>query len=343
MRYHRLLYIVLAVLLCQVSLAQAQPATIRYNEVLTGTITESNTEQNWAFDGQEGDLVLIDMRADNPNALDTLLTLLDPNGSTLITDDDSGDHLNSRIGPFQLPASGQYTIVAARYNGSGDYELELRNLNTLPTLRTGKPVSGVVDSTHVSDYFLLRGEAGATNTLLRLDVTTDDQLAPPFIAFYGSSGLITSTEFEDVRGSRIEPVVALPDQSFVVAVSWNSSGSGGPYELALNFSELALLDENAPQTGTLDFETFSNRHYFQGEADQIVRITVTTEDTIAPALDVFSNDRQYFLFSSEGEYTREVTATIQLPADGLYGIEVRDGSYGSNEATYTITVDFAAS
>jgi len=128
---------------------------IAYNETVHGTITESSPEQQWSFTGHAGDLVLIDLHADSISSLDTYLTLLDANGSTLMSDDDSGDSTNSRIGPYALPAEGSYTIVAGRYSGSGAYTLELKDLRTIPVLVPEKPLVGVVNAGDPSDYFLI--------------------------------------------------------------------------------------------------------------------------------------------------------------------------------------------
>ncbi len=131
-----------------------QDARIQYNETVQSDIDETRTEETWEFTGSTGDLILLDMRADGSN-LDAYLTLLDPFGSPLASDDDSGEGLNARVGPFRLPSSGIYSIVAGRYGGAGGYLLELKNLSTIPTLMEQKPLTGVVDSAHPTDYFLL--------------------------------------------------------------------------------------------------------------------------------------------------------------------------------------------
>ena len=61
----------------------------------------------WEFAGAAGERVTIDVRSDE---FDTYLQLLDPAGTKIGEDDDSGGDLNSRLA-IMLPATGSYRIV----------------------------------------------------------------------------------------------------------------------------------------------------------------------------------------------------------------------------------------
>jgi hypothetical protein len=337
--YRRAVGLGLALSLCGgVHLTTAAPARqgarIQYNEIVQGNISESTNEDDWEFDGHTGDLVLIDMRADGSD-LDTYLTLLDPYGSPLVSDDDSGEGLNSRIGPYRLTSDGIYTILAGRYGGSGSYLLALKNLNTIPMLVPGKPLIGVVDSVHPTDYFLLAtGEAG---TLWRLDVSDDQSGSDPYLALYGSSGLLLSTEFEG--GGSIDPVVSLPGETYVAVVSWNPYSPGGPYQLELHASDAELLDTGITQSGTLDYTVISQQHYFRGEEGQAVRLSVEVEGDVALALDVTTLDGSLTLFSSSGEMSRAITVTLDIPQTAVYAVEIWDGSYMGENGSYTVSLE----
>jgi hypothetical protein len=315
-----------------------QSSRIHYDEMVRGRLTDSSAGQNWTFIGHSGDLVLIDMQASDSSTLDPYLTLQDSDGNSLVSDDDSGEGVNARIGPYPLPADGDFTINATSYTGTGDYTLELKNLNTIPTLVPGKPLVGVVSMTHPSDYFLLAEAQADSDTLVRLHISADDPSASPYLSVYGPSGFIISTETQtDI--STIDPIVLLPGESYAVAVSWNPSGVGGPYELMLDKSGRDLLQEGVTQSGSLTYDTYSQRHYFRGEEGEVVRITVTGEGEIAPALQVATLDFDTYLFTNEGETTQEVTATITIPATGVYVVDIHDGSYAGGSGTYTIRLE----
>jgi hypothetical protein len=343
MRAHRCgigLSILVAVLVLSVTGVSAhapaqQGTSLRYNDVVRGQITDSNDEQRWVFSGQAGDLIVIDMRATGPG-LDSSLSLMGPDGSLITSDDDGGPGFNSRIGPLELPADGAYTILTGRYNGQGDYILELRYLPTIPTLAPEKSLVGTVNAEQPNNFFLLDLTTPSDHdTLWRITVEDDDFYSDPVITVYGPDGLIATSEAE-IDGGSIDPIVPLVGESYVVIVSWNADSAGGPYEITLRESARDLLIDGAAQTGTLDSATTSQAHYFRGTEGQMIRVSVRTRDDIAPALEIRSVDYSAYLFFNEGDSAREMRVTLRLPITAVYAIYVRDGSFEGNSGTYTL-------
>lgn len=114
----------------------AEGGMIGYDQQVTGTITNEHYEFEYVFFGTAGDVITIDLRRQNENEdLDTLLLLLDADGNQLAINDDirtpDGSALtDSRIANLRLPQTGQYTIVATRFQGengssSGAFVLSL--------------------------------------------------------------------------------------------------------------------------------------------------------------------------------------------------------------------------
>lgn len=312
-----------------------QTTTITYNTVVTGQIFDNDEEDSWVFNGQEGELILIDMRATDPN-LDTYLTFMGPSGNTLMTDDDGGEGYNSRIGPFTLPASGEYTIIAARYSGIGAYTLELTNLTTVPTIAPGKPLVGVVNAERPTNYFLLDTTTSDDVIMWRVEISDDQLYSDPHLSILGPNGLISSNEMQ-FDTSYLDPVVPLPGQPQLIMVSWNEADSGGPYEIVIHSSELELLNAISTQTGSFDYESSTQSHYFQAEADQQVRITVRTDDDISPAIEVTSLDYSAYLIYTDSVYIRDFSVTLDIPETTLYVVEVHNGTY---DRTGTYTIEF---
>lgn len=343
--YRRILWIVpVLALLTGLSPASGAPllqsdTRLSYNETVHGTISESTSEQNWSFSGHAGDLILIDLRADNVGLLDTYLTLLDEDGYTLMSDDDGGDSTNSRIGPYTLPAEGRFTIVAGRYSGSGDYTLELKDLRTLPVLVPGKSLIGVVNAAHPSDYFLVDTGTDPAHEIWKLEIIDDDPVYDAIMAFYGPNGYIASTESSGDTGI-LDPIVPFAGQNYVVTISWNSGSTGGPYEIELSPSEMELLQDGIPQEGSLDYDYYSREHYFRGEEGDTVQITARVEGDITLGMDISSADYAHSLYFGEGEAAQEATVLLTLPASAVYVIEVHDGSYMGNSGTYSVQIDW---
>lgn len=110
---------------------------ILLGQTIGGTLTTFDcrypTGSNWysdaySFNGTAGQQVAISMTS---SAFDTWLTLVGPNGSALVTDNDGGGGTNSRIpassGFYTLPSSGTFIIQASSNltNAIGTYTLNL--------------------------------------------------------------------------------------------------------------------------------------------------------------------------------------------------------------------------
>lgn len=315
-----------------------QSLHIHYDETVRGQLTESSYSQIWTFTGHAGDLVLVEMRAIDSGVLDPYLNLDDSGGITLLSDDDGGDGVNARIGPYPLPTDGEYSIEAMSYSGTGEYTLELKHLNTIPTIVPGKPLTGTLSAAHPSDYFLLAADPTQSETLVRLHIEYDDPYADPFLSVYGPSGFMIGTETQ-TDTSTIEPVILLPGQTYAIAVTWNPNSASGTYQLLVEQSNMQLLQSGLAQTGTLMPDTYSQRHYFRADEGEIIRIIVSAEGEIAPAVQIATLDFSTYLFTSEGENTQEVTAVIAVAVPGVYVVDVHDGSYAGGSGTYTIRLE----
>ncbi len=96
-----------------------------YGNRITDTLERSTQTRYYTFTASAGDDVLILMQANNPEQLDTILTLYDATGVVVAENDDQGvGNRNSRI-EVLLPNAGTYYIVASSFFGSGVYELLL--------------------------------------------------------------------------------------------------------------------------------------------------------------------------------------------------------------------------
>jgi hypothetical protein len=100
--------------------AQEGNGTISFGETVKADL---NTQNQWQFEGAAGNVVSIGV---NSMAFDATLELLDPQGTLLITDQDSGKNNNPLIRDFMLPTTQTYTIIVSAADGnSGEYSLTL--------------------------------------------------------------------------------------------------------------------------------------------------------------------------------------------------------------------------
>ena len=112
--------------------APGQVGTMAVGQMVQGRLETGDQTMNdgtfadvWAFDGAAGQTVVIDLRSED---FDSYVQLLDPSGTRLAEDDDSGGNLNSRI-TFTLQAAGRHQIVVNNFGDArrtGLYTLWLR-------------------------------------------------------------------------------------------------------------------------------------------------------------------------------------------------------------------------
>ena len=125
-------FVVIALLLAG-SLGTGQPAYahgyacggwIEYGDIVYDSVP-SRGDCTYYFKGYRGDTVLIEMTK-RTSSLDPFLTLYDPYGYMVASDDDTAGYGNSQI-DVSLPRSGTYELVAGSYLGQsqGAYKLTL--------------------------------------------------------------------------------------------------------------------------------------------------------------------------------------------------------------------------
>ncbi|MCU0511492.1 MAG: DVUA0089 family protein [Anaerolineae bacterium] len=115
----------------------------------TGSISEEAFAVRFVFSGRTGDVVDIQMLADSGD-LDPLLILADAAGTELVFNDDdtsAGAGKNSFIRAFELPADGQYTIIASRFqqdlgSTTGTFTLSLTLTPAQGTIGSSVTVTG---------------------------------------------------------------------------------------------------------------------------------------------------------------------------------------------------------
>ncbi|MCA9912951.1 MAG: PPC domain-containing protein, partial [Anaerolineae bacterium] len=92
-----------------------------------GAIRESLPAQRYTFSASGGQTLTITLSA-NSGTLDPLLRLLDANGNVLVENDDAEENdlgTDAQIYQFSIPFSSTYTIEAGRFDGEGEYTLEI--------------------------------------------------------------------------------------------------------------------------------------------------------------------------------------------------------------------------
>jgi flagellar basal body-associated protein FliL len=212
--------------------------TIDVGSTISGTVASSFELDNWTFEGEAGQPITIYCEPAAGEATDPLVTLLGPDGQSLVEDDDSGGFPNAMIDNFNLPADGIYTIsVKILSDGGGGYELLLEEatgeaeIATDRTIEIGSTASGTLADSLATHDWTFEGQAGQTVTIRCDPVAGED--TDPRLTLLGPDGE-TLAQNDDGGGdySALIDNFALPTDG-VYTIQVDSWFSGGSYHLIL--------------------------------------------------------------------------------------------------------------
>jgi len=318
--------------------------SIVYGASVIGNLSRDNTVDLWNFEGQEGDVVYLAGRATSDD-LDTVLTLLSPDGAVIAQSDDAPDSLDADLF-MVLPQAGQYQVRIEPYGGAlsttaGNYSLELSlefrpALARIPDDRTLNYGERIVDTLELSrsapeliDWYFF-GRAG-DRVDIGLQFPTNDRLLRLFLE--DGSG----TRFQ--QGQRIQDRVVIQDfalpadgvYKIVIQRSLEPSTIAyQPYTLGLQLRNTAgepafsggFLNKGISQGGAFNSEKAHIWLYngASGESVGVALIKLTGGST--PTLMVFSPDNRLLVNQPGGTLSDIENLVLTLPADGFYQIAV---------------------
>ncbi len=304
-----------------VTLDRFETEVIEYGENVSGSVTSTAPQAFFSFSGAEGDSVIIRLSSDD---FDSYLTLSDPDGFDLITNDDGGGSLNSLIGPYTLPQTGEYVITASSLSGrsAGDYELSLERAE-LVTIQYGDTVTVNFDDNNTVAYFTFEGSNGDVIDVL-VDGDVDTNLALNDIYNYQ-----LAFDEDGGRGNNPELTGVLLNQSGTYTLALQAPfGGEGSVELELIRGEVPSLNDGAQSLSFSSSQTTRTAVY-TGEAGEVVRITVevVSGDVASPSIDISQNELSlaYLNASTVGG----LSAIFTIPDDGDVIFNISEYSYSN--------------
>ena len=244
---------------------------IAYGDSVQGTITDTQYQVVYSFEGQAGDVVTIDMVHAPTGNLDPYLILSDtlPVGpNPLAFNDDVSGSFDSQIADFSLPAAGTYYIIATRFgaeNGTstGDFTLTLTSsAASAAPAATEETVSGGAFGGLPIGNLGGGGEAGAAPTEQAVaqptpigdmydgypvitygetvqQTITDSDWAWGY-AFQGMAGDEVTITLESAPGTNLDPYVGLLDAEQNVLAEDDDSAGGLNSQIAFTLPETGV-------------------------------------------------------------------------------------------------------
>lgn len=143
-----------------------------------GEIQDTSDSVNFDIDLTQDETVAVSVVATSGD-LDTVLTLLNPEGGQVTTNDDvdpSNGNYNSQV-VYQADEDGTYTIVVSAYTGTGEFTVTVAyGVDLAPMSSGGRPSLEGEELTRETDHFIIHytdeGDNAATDRFI--DQAADD-------------------------------------------------------------------------------------------------------------------------------------------------------------------------
>jgi hypothetical protein len=306
------------------SLTAAEIRNIEYTQTVNDGLSADENTAGYRFTGQEGDVITIMLQS---SAFDTYLSLTEADSDSsyaLITDDDGGGGSDSRIGPFTLPATGEYIITVSSYDedGSGAYTLTLDRA-ILSSIAFDEAL--VVDITAESNanYFQFEGltgdvisvradSGGSVDTSLSLtgpdnyEIISDDDSGPDF-------------------DPEISRVVLTADGTYTLALLPYAAGDSGQVTLTLTRSPIRSLDDG-PQEIRLNEKVTQDVVSFTAVAGEQYQLWVQVQGgTASPSVTITQDGTT--VATASASYSTALLVAFITPEDGPVNVQITDYSY----------------
>ncbi|MDL5055639.1 PPC domain-containing protein [Oscillatoria laete-virens NRMC-F 0139] len=307
---------------------------IEYSQSINAELTSSELSQSFVFTGSAGDVVIITHVSD---AFDSYLYLDGPDGRELTYNDDSAGNLDSLIGPYELPQTGEYTIRATSYsrNSTGPYTLTLQRAQ-LVTIEYGEEVTAELEPGGVL-YFQFEGRTGDV-----IDIYVEGQ-PDTFIQLNDvyNYQLISDEDSGPGRNPEIMDYVLNNTGTYTLLLRSNV-GDSGEVTLRVVRGELPTLNDG-PQTLSFNSNATQRTISFQPAAG--VSYTLSVEllsgggfgGTTSPSIDVRQGDLSSTYVSASNVTALSASFTSNSTDEII--ISVSEYSYTNTSLRVSITAN----
>lgn len=298
----RALGLFLALACCGLPAAAAQDATpnppglsLEPGVTVTGMFGPDAQSLIYSFSAQAGDIVSMTMRSDQ---IDSYLRLDDARGNALLSDDDSANDLDARIGPLRLPEDGVYLVVASTFDyvvsdgfdtALGDFTLTLMDhepdeisypSTVKATLEDGETLHLYAFEATRGDVLSLALNADAFNPLLAL-TDTHNISKPP----------LRDDDSGPDKNAHIVPYIVPESGPYLLTAVSADEATGGDYVLSIAplESERIAYGERVDVTLARD-ETPAAVFSFEAAAGDVVDIRVESPTELDTTLTLIGPD-----------------------------------------------------
>jgi hypothetical protein len=308
---------------------------VEYGVVTTGRLDNRTPRTLYRFEGLRGEYVSIRVRATDGD-LDPVLSVLDENGSLLVTRDDAAGQKWAVVRQMRIPRSGSYQVVVGRFgyglgSTSGGYDLLIERVGVSfesgSALRYGDTVVNTITDETPEIYYTFRARRGDIVTLtMRRDTGTLDPLLRVI-----NSALRIVAENDDMPGSTDAQVAELVIEeegtyailatrylgtgSFLLSLHLNEgSGEGASPQVAIR------LRPGQPVEGELTVDRYQQFYRIEASRDDIVTLRMTRTGGTIDSYLVLANAALQEMVSDDDSAGNQnaLIENYRIPQDGVY-------------------------
>ncbi|TVR20007.1 MAG: hypothetical protein EA396_11410 [Anaerolineaceae bacterium] len=307
--------------------------SLNYGDFIEGRLTRIDPTLDYRLEGAAGDVVVITLRS---NDFDAYLEMFDSSGELVTFDDDSAGGLDSRIGPYALPADDVYTVRVNSYGnvirgdaGVGLFTLEVESIE-LGELIAGETINDVLSPRDNFAAYRLTGEAGQ---IIIIDFETDDMSVYASLAGNGLEIFAYPGE-TDMLG----PATLPADGDYVLMISTFGAQYDIEYTITLRDVAAQSIAYDTPTTSNFD-ESPINVFTFAAQAGDMVNVRVDSGGAVDTTLVLNAPGGWRVAFDDmSGPGFDPELYNIYLPEDGDYTLVVATNITGDN-ADYTLLIE----
>lgn len=308
--------------------------TIAIGEAVQGTITDENYEVFYAFSAEAGEMIYAGAVELGNLYLSLELTLLDSAGQIVLEEERWLPLVV--LGPYEVPASGEYMIHLQRIGGkdgtsTGNFMLALDTVE-LAALESGTPASGTLRGPGSVHFWTYQGTQGEVISIEARGNGLEFAMVKP------GSWYVTD------KGPAVDPEdnFSLLDQDGEYYVMLQTEHlDGTDYELLVTSQAPAELMVGEGVGGVLSPAEIADYYATYASMDKLLRIEVASDDADFSGEIHIYNDRggyEGFAYNSAEDAFDLLVEPWIVPEEGTYYVLVTPTKANASDVPYNITV-----
>lgn len=328
---------------------ESGPVAIDFGDGLEGGIFPMGDVDDYSFFGEAGEVVSIGLTSED---FDAFLEL-ELDGELIVVDDDGGEGLNSLLGDFVLPLSGEYLVRVHVLGdaGTGEYFLEFDN--TTPPLALQEEIGAGTFQGELTEDGQLHLFPLTLTALseVRIDLVSEDFDA--FLVLYAGDGAEDRSPEHTIAvdddggsglNSRMEEL--LPAGAYLIEARSLSSTATGEYDLNVEITAIEGDEDDPTPAPVVYGQELDGRllpagdidaYALAGQAGDVIDISLTSED-FDTFLELEFDGKVIAADDDGGEDLNSLLEDFVLPVGGEFIVRVH--SYADEgTGSYALSVE----